>query len=285
MKLQLFRMGAAVSVLEKATEEQKAEITAEIEKMKADGVAEEEIEKVLKEKYAEILAAVEAAPAEAAPTAEGEAVAAIPVVPKKIIIAGAPASGKGTQCEKIREEFKCVHLSTGDMLRAAVAAETEVGLQAKAVMEAGGLVDDAIIIKIIIDRLSEEDCKTQGWLLDGFPRTGAQAAALAEAGIVCDKFVLLDVPDETLVARVTGRRLDPDTGDIYHMEFKPPPDEIKDRLTQRADDTEEKLKPRLENYHTNLAAILDSYADKMFKLDGNRDPAVVWEEIKAELSK
>ena len=283
-------MGAAASVLEKATEEQKAEITAEIEKMKADGVAEEEIEKVLKEKYAEILAAVEAAPAEAAPaeaapTAEGEAVAAVPVVPKKIIIAGAPASGKGTQCEKIREEFKCVHLSTGDMLRAAVAAETEVGLQAKTVMEAGGLVDDAIIIKIIIDRLSEEDCKTQGWLLDGFPRTGAQAAALAEAGIVCDKFVLLDVPDETLVARVTGRRLDPDTGDIYHMEFKPPPDEIKDRLTQRADDTEEKLKPRLENYHTNLAAILDSYADKMFKLDGNRDPAVVWEEIKAELSK
>ena len=283
-------MGASASILDKATEEQRAEITAEIEKMKSDGVAEEEIEKTLKEKYAEILAAAEAAPAaegEAAPAAEGEIPPATTTAagPKKIIIAGAPASGKGTQCEKIREEFKCVHLSTGDMLRAAVAAETEVGLQAKAVMESGGLVADEIIIKIIMDRLNEEDCKTQGWLLDGFPRTGAQAAALAEAGIVCDKFILLDVPDEVLVARVTGRRLDPETGDIYHLEFKPPPEEIKDRLTQRADDTEEKLKPRLENYHTNLAAILDSYTDKMFKLDGNRDPAVVWEEIKAELNK
>jgi adenylate kinase len=204
--------------------------------------------------------------------------------PKKIIIAGAPASGKGTQCERIRDYYGCVHLSTGDMLRAAVEAGTEVGKQAKVVMDSGGLVADDIIIKIILERLRSQDCVTRGWLLDGFPRTGAQASALAKAGIVCDNFILLDVPDDVLVTRVTGRRLDPVTGDIYHMKFKPPPPTIEKRLTQRSDDTAEKLKPRLVNYHKNLAAITGFYMNKTLKVDGNRDPNEVWESIKLGLN-
>jgi len=204
--------------------------------------------------------------------------------PKKIIIAGAPASGKGTQCERIRDYFGCVHLSTGDMLRAAVEAGSEVGQKAKLVMDSGGLVADDIMIKIILDRLKENDCVTRGWLLDGFPRTGAQASALTKAGVICDNFILLDVPDDVLVTRVTGRRLDPVTGNIYHMQFKPPPPEIASRVTQRSDDTEQKLKPRLVNYHKNLSAITGFFTNKMIKVNGNRDPNEIWEEIKTKLT-
>ena len=132
--------------------------------------------------------------------------------PKKcIIIAGAPASGKGSQCELIKEVYSSIHLSTGDMLRAEVAAESEVGLQAKELMEAGKLVDDELITAIVLERLEQEDCKESGWLLDGFPRTKAQADALVEAGYIPDSFLLLDVPDEVLEQRVVGRRLDPET--------------------------------------------------------------------------
>ena len=204
--------------------------------------------------------------------------------PKKIIIAGAPASGKGTQCERIKDYFGCVHLSTGDMLRAAVASGSEVGKKAKLIMDAGGLVADEVMIKIIIDRLQEDDCKTCGYLLDGFPRTGAQASALTKEGISCDNFILLEVPDEILISRVTGRRIDPQTGLIYHMKFKPPPQDIAGRLTQRSDDTEQKLKPRLVNYHKNLSAITGFYTQMMTKVNGNRDPNEVWEDIKRVLS-
>jgi adenylate kinase len=172
------------------------------------------------------------------------------------------------------------------MLRAAVTAGSELGLEAKKVMDEGGLVADETMIGIITSRLAEADCVEKGWLLDGFPRTGAQAEGLKAANIECDKFIYLEVPDDVLLARVTGRRLDPVTGTIYHTEFKPAPDEeVAGRLEQRSDDTEEKLKPRLEAFHTNLESILGSYTDKMFKTDGNRDPKVVWEEIKAELDK
>ncbi|GMI01226.1 hypothetical protein TrST_g7007 [Triparma strigata] len=180
--------------------------------------------------------------------------------PPRIIIAGAPASGKGTQCEMLVEKYDVVHLSTGDMLRAAVAAETDVGLQAKEVMESGNLVPDELITKIIVDRLAQPDCQSKGWLLDGFPRTRAQADSLAENGIVPHIFLLLNVPDEDIVARVTGRRLDPETGKIYHVTFNPPEDEeIAARLTQRADDTEEKCRVRLSTYHENVVAITPCY--------------------------
>eukprot|EP00501_MAST-03F_sp_TOSAG23-6_P001999 GSMAST32.ASY1.ANO1.2084.1 assembled CDS len=240
--------------MEKATPEQQEAITKEIEKLKGEGIPEEDIRKQMNEKYPEL---AQFANAEGTP-------AATSTTGKKFIISGAPASGKGTQCAYIKDEFKCVHLSTGDMLRAAVKAETEVGLKAKVIMESGGLVDDEIIIKIILDRLNEDDCKTQGWLLDGFPRTAAQAEALATAGIVCDKFILLEVPDEALVKRVTGQ--------------------IKDRLVQRSDDTPEKLKPRLENYHKNLDAILGKFTEKLLKVDGNKKPDEVWVDVKAGCS-
>ena len=201
--------------------------------------------------------------------------------PPRIIIAGAPASGKGTQCEFIKAEWNCVHLSTGDMLRAAVVAGSALGLEAKGYMDGGKLVPDSLIISIIIARLAESDCVERGWLLDGFPRTRAQADALAEAGLVCDVFVLLDVPDSLLVERVTGRRADPQTGKIYHLKYSPPEtEEIAARLTQRSDDTEEAIMVRVEAFHKNLSSILDVYQDRTVKVDGSRKPGEVWSELK-----
>lgn len=191
----------------------------------------------------------------------------------KLIIAGAPASGKGTQCEIIKKDYGVVHLSTGDMLRAAVAAGTEVGLQAKEAMDAGKLVSDDVIIGVVKDRLDEEDCKANGWLLDGFPRTPAQADALASAGISADCFIFLNVPDEILVERVVGRRTDPETGKIYHMTFSPPDDEeVLARLEQRSDDTEEKVKVRLEQFHANVDAVKGSYSEIGVDIDGTAPP-------------
>ena len=190
----------------------------------------------------------------------------------KIIIAGAPASGKGTQCEFIRAAYGCVHLSTGDMLREAAAAGTPTGLIAQEFMNAGKLVTDEIIIGIIKDRLAMQDCQTKGWLLDGFPRTRVQADALSAAGITADVFLFLDVPDSLLVERVCGRRTDPVTGTIYHMKFNPPPsEEVAARVTQRSDDTEEKVKVRLEGFHSNIAAIIDCYTNVLVKVNGSGD--------------
>jgi adenylate kinase len=204
----------------------------------------------------------------------------------KIIIAGAPASGKGTQCEFIKEAFGCVHLSTGDMLRAAVVAGTDLGKEAKGHMDSGGLVPDKLIIDIIIARLAEPDCVKDGWLLDGFPRTRAQADALAEAGLACDTFILLNVPDHLLVERVCGRRSDPETGIIYHIKYKPPPnDEIANRLTQRSDDTEEAIMVRVKNFHSNVNAIIDAYLPQLLSVDGTRAPTLVWNEIQSRINR
>lgn len=193
-----------------------------------------------------------------------------------MIIAGAPASGKGTQCEIIKKEYGVVHLSTGDMLRAAVAEGTEVGKQAKDFMDAGKLVPDEVIIGVVADRLAQDDCKKMGWLLDGFPRTPGQADALAAAGVSADCFIFLNVPDEILVERVVGRRTDPETGKIYHMTFSPPDDEeVLARLEQRSDDTEEKVKVRLEQFHANVDAVKGSYKEIGVDIDGTAAPADV----------
>jgi adenylate kinase len=187
----------------------------------------------------------------------------------KLIIAGAPASGKGTQCELIKHKYGVVHLSTGDMLRAAVAAGSEVGKRAKDFMDAGKLVPDEVIIGAVKERIAASDCVESGWLLDGFPRTPAQAKALADAGISADCVIFLNVPDDILVERVVGRRTDPVTGKIYHMKFNPPKDEaVLARLTQRSDDTEEKIKVRLEQFHSNVAAVRGRYADIIIEVDG-----------------
>lgn len=130
------------------------------------------------------------------------------------------------------------------------------------------------------DRLNQDDCRTRGWLLDGFPRTQAQAMALEEAGITADCFLFLNVPDEILVGRVVGRRTDPVTGKIYHMTFSPPDDEeVLSRLEQRSDDTEEKVKVRLEQFHANVNAVKDTYADISVTIDGNQNPDIVAQKI------
>mmetsp|Transcript_8612 Transcript_8612/g.10878 ORF Transcript_8612/g.10878 Transcript_8612/m.10878 type:complete len:303 (+) Transcript_8612:185-1093(+) len=205
--------------------------------------------------------------------------------PLKLIIAGAPASGKGTQCELIKKNYGVTHLSTGDMLRAAVSAGTEVGKLAKEFMDSGKLVPDEVIIGVVQDRLNEDDCKENGWLLDGFPRTPAQAEALAAAGIKADCFLFLNVPDEILVERVVGRRTDPVTGKIYHMTFSPPDDEeVLARLEQRSDDTEEKVKVRLEQFHANVEAVKGSYSDIGVDIDGTASPGEVAKVVEASIS-
>lgn len=204
--------------------------------------------------------------------------------PLKLIIAGAPASGKGTQCELIKQKYGVTHLSTGDMLRAAVAAGSEVGTLAKEYMDSGKLVPDEVIIGVVQDRLTEDDCQTNGWLLDGFPRTPAQAEALAAAGVKADCFLFLNVPDEILVERVVGRRTDPETGKIYHMKFSPPDDEeILARLEQRSDDTEEKVKVRLEQFHANVEAVKGSYSDIGEEIDGTANPDEVAKAVEAAI--
>ena len=200
---------------------------------------------------------------------------------KKIIISGAPASGKGTQCSAIAKTFGCVHLSTGDMLRAAVADKTEVGLKAKDFMDSGKLVPDEVIIGIVKDRMAEEDCKSCGWLLDGFPRTKVQADAL---GVKPDCFLMLNVPDGELVKRVCGRRTDPLTGAIYHTEYNPPPEgEVADRCTQRSDDTEEKVMVRLKQFHENIDSVKGEYKDCIVEIDGTQKPDVVAKSIEEAL--
>jgi len=206
-----------------------------------------------------------------------------------VVIAGAPASGKGTQCEKIAEMLELVHISTGDMLRKAAEDESdELGQKAKECMEAGELVPDEIITGLVANRLNEPDCKEKGWLLDGFPRTEAQAKEMEKLFLVPSKAILLEVPDEVLVERVTGRRLDPETGKIYHMKFSPPDgddaEEVTARLTQRADDTEEALKSRLKGFAANKAALSASFSTIIKTIDGNRPPEKVWEDIKKFLA-
>ncbi|XVE63585.1 hypothetical protein DITRI_Ditri07aG0031600 [Diplodiscus trichospermus] len=205
--------------------------------------------------------------------------------PLKVMISGAPASGKGTQCELIVQKFGLVHISTGDLLRAEVSSGTEIGNKAKEFMNAGRLVPDEIVTAMVTARLSSQDAKEKGWLLDGYPRSLAQAQSLEELNIRPDIYIVLDVPDEILIDRCVGRRLDPVTGKIYHLKnFPPDLDEIKARLVTRADDTEEKVKSRLEIYKQNAAAISSTYASITKKIDGNRSKDLVFNDINSLLS-
>ncbi|GLU10235.1 hypothetical protein SLE2022_270550 [Rubroshorea leprosula] len=205
--------------------------------------------------------------------------------PLKVMISGAPASGKGTQCELIVNKFGLVHVSTGDLLRAEVSAGTEIGNKAKEFMNSGRLVPDEIVTAMVTARLSRQDAKERGWLLDGYPRTSAQADSLEKLNIRPYVYIVLDVPDEILIDRCVGRRLDPVTGKIYHLKnFPPETEEIKARLVTRPDDTEEKVKSRLQIYKQNAEAISSTYSSIMKKIDGNRPKEIVFKEIDSFLS-
>jgi len=200
-----------------------------------------------------------------------------------VVIAGPPAAGKGTQCENIKEKYGFVHISTGDILRENVKGGTELGLKAKEYMDSGRLVPSELIVDLVKDRLSQSDVKERGCLLDGFPRAPDQAQAMVDAGIKVDKFVLIKVPDDDLVERGCGRRLDPETGDIYHLKFKPPPEEIMDRLVHRSDDQEEKIRTRLQAYHDQIDGILPFFKDVVSEIDGTPKPSGVWESVQTAL--
>ncbi|XP_059276491.1 adenylate kinase 5, chloroplastic isoform X1 [Lycium ferocissimum] len=206
--------------------------------------------------------------------------------PLKVMISGAPASGKGTQCELIVQKFGLVHISTGDLLRAELSAGTDIGNKAKEYMNSGRLVPDEIVTAMVTARLSREDAKEKGWLLDGYPRTLAQAETLEKLNIRPDIYIVLDVPDGILIDRCVGRRLDPLTGKIYHVtNFPPETKDIKARLITRPDDTEEKVKSRLQIYKQNAEAILPVYSNIMNKVDGNRGKDAVFAEIDSLLSR
>ncbi|XP_068649414.1 adenylate kinase 5, chloroplastic [Aristolochia californica] len=206
--------------------------------------------------------------------------------PLKVMISGAPASGKGTQCQMIVEKFGIVHISTGDLLRAEVSSETEIGKKAKEYMENGLLVPDEIVTEMVMARLSRKDAKEKGWLLDGYPRSFSQAQSLEERNIRPDIFIVLDVPDEVLIDRCIGRRMDPATRKIYHIKnFPPETEEIKGRLVTRPDDTLEKVKSRLETYKRNAEAVSSTYLNVLKKIDGNRQKEIVFGEIESFLLK
>lgn len=183
----------------------------------------------------------------------------------RLILLGPPGAGKGTQAAFITQKFGIPQISTGDMLRAAVKAQTPLGIEAKKIMDAGGLVSDDIIIGLVKDRLTQPDCE-QGYLFDGFPRTIPQADALKHAGIKLDYVVEIVVPEENIIERMSGRRVHPESGRSYHVKFNPPKTPDVDDITgeplvQRDDDLEETVRKRLTVYREQTRPLVDYYSD------------------------
>ncbi|CAL0329451.1 unnamed protein product [Lupinus luteus] len=208
-----------------------------------------------------------------------------PIPPLNIMISGAPASGKGTQCQLITQKYGLVHVAAGDLLRAEISTGSPNGKLAKEYMEKGELVPDHIVVSMVKDRLNQPDSIRNGWLLDGYPRSLSQATALHQFGFQPHLFILLHVSEDILVDRVVGRRLDPLTGNIYHLQYSPPEtQEIAARLTQRFDDTEQKVKLRLNTHHQNVEAVLSLYKDITVQVDGNVSKEEVFAQIDSALT-
>ena len=212
----------------------------------------------------------------------------------KVLLLGAPGAGKGTQAQFITAAFNIPQISTGDMLRAAIKAGTPLGLEAKKIIDEGGLVRDDIIIGMVKERIAQDDCQN-GFLFDGFPRRLAQAQAMIDAGVDFDAVVEIDVPDEVIVNRMSGRRVHLPSGRTYHVTFNPPKTEGKDDVTgedliQRDDDKEEVVKKRLAVYHEQTAVLIGFYsqltgdnAPKYIKVDGTQAVETVKAEVLSAL--
>lgn len=206
----------------------------------------------------------------------------------RMILVGPPGAGKGTQAARLVDTFRIKHISSGDMLRAAVRERTALGQQAEGFMKAGQLVPDDVVIGMVLERIAKPDC-AQGFMLDGFPRTRPQAEALDKAmtaaGVNLDAVLLIEVPDGLLEERAIHRRTDPVTGTIYHLKYNPPPADVLGRLQHRADDTVEAVEKRIAKYHSETAPIVPFYIEKgiLKRVDGVGDPDVITERIKAAL--
>ena len=210
-----------------------------------------------------------------------------------LILLGPPGAGKGTQADRLQEDFPLAYIATGDMLRQAVKDETDLGKEAKAYMDRGELVPDDVIIAVILDRLGEQDT-SDGFLLDGFPRTDKQAEALDDALRKVDRrltaALLIDVPEDDIVRRLSGRRVCPN-GHTYHLEHNPPKnDEVCDvdgePLSQREDDREETVRRRLQVYRDQTSPLIDYYDERdiLHRFDGTRSPTEVHDHLRATIA-
>jgi len=217
----------------------------------------------------------------------------------RLILLGGPGAGKGTQANFVKEKFQIPQISTGDMLRAALKVGTELGKKAKEYMDSGALVPDDVIIGLVEERIQQADC-AKGFLFDGFPRTIPQADAMKEAGVAIDAVVDIDVPDEEIIKRMSGRRVHLSSGRTYHIIFNPPKVEGKDDVTgedliQRDDDQEETVRTRLDVYHSQTEPLIDYYkswessgesgAPHYIRIEGVGKVEEIRDQIYAELNK
>lgn len=206
----------------------------------------------------------------------------------RMILVGPPGAGKGTQASRLVDTYRIPHISSGDLLRAAVKEGTPLGVEADKHMKLGHLVPDDAMIGMILERVAQKDCD-KGFMLDGFPRTRPQAQALGDAmkaaNFVVDAVVLIEVPDALLVERAVGRRTDPQTGTIYHLKYNPPPADIVDRLVHRKDDTVEAVTTRIQKYHSETEPIIPYYEDQgiLKRVDGVGEPDEITQRITSVL--